>query len=260
MLWDKVALAEKTGTCSSGERASRTGSPTNREQWLRRRTENVSLLIGTLMLVAYAAARLDSEFSSRLALDRFNTLHAIGSDPALTLNGNVDFTLWNPKRIQAYRQSLQAKTDLPIAVLRIPKIHLEVPVFNGTDDTTLNRGVGRVLGTAEIGQRGNMAIAGHRDGFFRGLKDVGPGDTLKLVTPNKAIHFVIERTEVVQPENVSVLADTGIPSLTLVTCFPFYFVGNAPQRFIVHARSTDFDGPNSPSSIVAGQIQNEGEP
>jgi sortase A len=211
------------------------------------------------MLVVYATARLDSEFSSRLALDRFNILHAIGSDPALQLNGNVDFTLWNPKRIQAYQQSLQAKTDLPIAVLQIPKIHLEVPVFNGTDDATLNRGVGRVPGTAEIGQRGNMAIAGHRDGFFRGLKDIGPGDTLNLVTPNKTIHFVIERTEVVQPEDVSVLADTGIRSLTLVTCFPFYFVGNAPQRFIVHASSADFDGQNSPSSMLAGQIQNEGE-
>lgn len=259
MLWDKVALAEKTGKRSSVEPASRTGSPTNRGQWLRQ-TENVLLLIGSLMLTTYAAARLDSEFSSRLALDRFNTSHAIGSDPALKLNGNVDFTLWNPKRIQAYRESLLAKTDLPIAVLRIPKIQLEVPVFNDTDDTTLNRGVGRILGTAEIGQRGNMAIAGHRDGFFRGLKDVGPGDTINLVTPNKAVHFVIERTEVVQPENVSVLADTGIPSLTLVTCFPFYFVGNAPQRFIVYATSTDFDGPNSPSGMLAGQIQNEGEP
>ena len=72
-----------------------------------------------------------------------------------------------------------AKPDLPIAVLRIPKIHLEVPVFNGTDSLTLDRGAGRVIGTAEIGQRGNMAIAAHRDGFFRRRKDIVPGDILQ---------------------------------------------------------------------------------
>ena len=247
-------VSQKCGEYSSAQHVTRTG-------WtLWRRTEKALLLVGILTLTGYAAARLSTEFSSRLALHGFNSLHVIGSDKGEKLNEKVDFTLWNPKRVQAYQESLLAKPDLPIAVLRIRNIHLEVPVFNGTDSLALSRGAGRVIGTAEIGQRGNLAIAAHRDGFFRGLKDIAPGDILQLDTPGKTIHYVVELTEVVQPEDVSVLADTGNASLTLVTCFPFYFIGNAPQRFIVHASSTDFDGPRSPANQLSSQIHNEGEP
>jgi sortase A len=249
-----TTFLEKRGEYSSAEPVSRTG------QTLWQRTEKALLLVGILTLTAYAAARVHTEFSSRLALHEFNSLHVTGSDKREKLNERVDFTLWNPKRVQAYQESLLAKADIPIAVLRIPKIHLEVPVFNGTDALTLNRGAGRIIGTAEIGQRGNLAIAAHRDGFFRTLKDIAPGDILRLDTPGKTIHYVIERTEVVQPGDVSVLADTGTTSLTLVTCFPFYFIGNAPQRFIVQASSTDFDRPKSSPNKLAGQIHNEGEP
>ena len=221
-----------------------------------RQIEKALWLLGTVMLVAYSAARLNEEFSRLATLNLFNSLHATGLSKS-ELGERMVFTVWHQKRIRAYRKSLLVKTDPPVAVLLIPKIHLEVPVFDGTDDVTLNRGAGRIIGTARIGERGNTAIAAHRDGFFRGLKDVAPGDTVKLVTPDKTIRFVIAWTEVVRPEDVGVLADTGNPALTLVTCFPFYFVGSAPQRFIVHASSADFDGPNKPST---GQIQNEGEP
>jgi sortase A len=244
---------ENRGEYGAGKHVNRSA----RTLW--RRTEKALLLIGIVTLTGYAAARVHAEFSSRLALHGFNSLHLIGSDKREKLNEKVDFTLWNPKRVQAYQESLLDKSDIPIAVLRIPKIHLEVPVFNGTDALTLNRGAGRIIGTAEIGQGGNIAIAAHRDGFFRTLKDIAPGDILRLDTPGKTMHYVIERMEVVQPEDVSVLADTETTSLTLVTCFPFYFIGNAPQRFIVHASSTDFDGPKSPPNELAGQIHNEGE-
>lgn len=247
-----TTFLEKRGEYSSAKHVNRS------TMTLWRRTEKALLLVGILTLTAYAAARVHTEFSSRLALHEFNSLHVTGSDKREKLNERVDFTLWNPKRVQAYQESLLAK-PIPIAVLRIPKIHLEVPVFNGTDALTLNRGAGRIIGTAEIGQRGNLAIAAHRDGFFRTLKDIAPGDILRLDTPGKTIHYVIERTEVVQPEDVSVLADTGTTSLTLVTCFPFYFIGNAPQRFIVQASSTDFDRPKSSPNKLAGQIHNEGE-
>jgi sortase A len=204
-----------------------------------RRTEKVISLVGILLLITCASAGLQSESSSRVILDRFHGLHKIGSDKALNSEG-ANFTLWSPKRIHAYLKSLRTKRDQPIAVLLIPKIHLKVPVFNGTDSLTLDRGVGRIAGTAEIGQNGNVGIAGHRDGFFRGLKDIEPGDVIELVTRGKTIHFVIERTEIVQRKDVSVLTNAQVPSLTLVTCFPFYFVGNAPQRFIVHASSIAF--------------------
>jgi sortase A len=212
---------------------------------LARGIERLLLIAGTVMLVAYIAVKVDAAVSSQWALHRFYVVHASDSGANQKSSGQraepVDFTLWDSNRIEAYRESQLSGEDLPLAILRIPKIHLEVPVFDGTDDPTLNRGVGRIVGTARIGQRGNIGIAGHRDGFFRGLKDIAQGDTVELVTPGKTIRYVIQKTMVVQPEDVSVLATQPVPTLTLVTCFPFYFVGSAPQRFIVQASSPSFD-------------------
>jgi sortase A len=120
-------------------------------------------------------------------------------------------------------------------VLRVPKIHLEAPVLDGTDDLTLNRGLGHIVNTAKPGEIGNLGIAGHRDGFFRGLKDLGVGDRLDLSLPNRTDTYVVDSVKIVDPRDVSVLEPTSEPSLTLVTCYPFYFVGSAPQRYIVHA-------------------------
>ena len=224
-----------------------------------RRAEKLLSLIGILFLITYASVRLQSQSSSRVILTGFDSLHKIGSDKALD-SEDVNFTSWDPKRIHAYLKSLRTKRDQPIAILRIPKIHLRVPVFNGTDDLTLDRGAGRIIGTAEIGQSGNVGIAGHRDGFFRGLKDVEPGDAIELATRGKTIHFIIERTQIVQKKDVSVLTNKGVPSLTLVTCFPFYFVGKAPQRFIVRASTIGFDGLNSPPATLVDPSQGKGEP
>jgi sortase A len=143
--------------------------------------------------------------------------------------------LWSPKRIAAYEDSLTKKSDLPLAILRIPRINLEVPVFNDTDDLTLNRGVGRILGTARVGESGNLGIAGHRDGFFRGLQSVSTGDVVELVQPRRADQYVVSEIRIVTPDDVSVLHPAAQPTLTLVTCFPFYFVGHAPKRYIVTA-------------------------
>ena len=127
----------------------------------------------------------------------------------------------------------------PLAVLRIPKIRLEVPVLPGTDDVTLNRAVGHIDDTALPGTDGNSGIAGHRDGFFRGLKDIGPEDVIELETLRGKEVYRVERTWVVDPEDVSVLDPTPAGSLTLVTCYPFYYVGPAPQRYIVRAVRAD---------------------
>lgn len=229
----------------------------NKISW--RQIETALLLFGIVMFATYAAAKLNTKVSSWAALDSFDRLPSRGLHQSKKFPETIDFTLWNPKRIRAYRESFLTKTEPAAAVLLIPKIHLKVPVFNGTDELTLNRGAGRIIGSAKIGQGGNTAIAAHRDGFFRGLKDIALGDSITLVTPTRTIHFVIDRTETVRPDDVRVLADNGVPSLTLVTCFPFYFVGSAPLRFIVHASSADFDGPNSPPKTVAGQNQNEGD-
>lgn len=150
-----------------------------------------------------------------------------------------DFSLWDQQRIRDYQTSLPQHSDQPEAVLRVDKIHLVVPVLNGTDDLTLNRGVGRIIGTARVGARGNLGIAGHRDGFFRGLKDLNVGDSVQLETKKGAQGYVVDWIKIVAPTDVSVLKSTGAPSLTLVTCYPFYFIGSAPQRYVVHASLTD---------------------
>ena len=147
----------------------------------------------------------------------------------------MDDRLWSAKRIIAFKETLTNSTAPPIAVLRIPRIGLEVPVLEGTDEVNLNRGVGRIEGTATPGGGGNLGIAGHRDGFFRGLKDVARGDAITLETLSGPETYVIDSIQIVTPDDVSVLDPTTQPVLTLVTCFPFYFVGDAPERYIVRA-------------------------
>jgi sortase A len=233
-----------------------------------RKGERVFLAIGLTLLAIWAGVRIYGSMASRSAIARFqaNQVSAQSTDPVVnTKDGSpafspVDFTDWNPKRVAAYKESLSTKTDLPLAILRIPKIKLEVPVFNDTDDLTLNRGVGRILGTAQIGQQGNLGIAGHRDGFFRGLKDVVPNDVIEIVRPGQTDLYAITQIQIVDPENVSVLAPTPAETLTLVTCYPFYYVGNAPQRYIVTATfqiSDQADESASNNSISTGKKTNK---
>jgi sortase A len=201
--------------------------------------EKVLLVLGVLLLSFYVAARIHGLVSSRSDLKRFwqKQSSSIKDQGAASFDQNLepDFQLWSPKRIAAYKITLGTGAPPPLAALRVGVIHLEVPVLEGTDDFTLNRAVGHIDGTAEPGQEGNVGIAGHRDGFFRGLKDIHQGDTIELITPDKRIKYVVDETLIVSPEDVSVLAPRSKSSLTLVTCYPFYFVGSAPQRFIVHA-------------------------
>jgi sortase A len=133
----------------------------------------------------------------------------------------------------------EAAHDEVIAVLRIPGIKLEVPVYQGTEEHVLRRGAGLVEGTAFPGSSGNVGIAAHRDTHFRALKDVAIGDLIELATLGHTRMYRITALEVVDPGDVHVLDDIGEPVLTLVTCYPFYFVGNAPRRYIVRAAVAD---------------------
>ena len=146
-----------------------------------------------------------------------------------------DQSLWSPSRVSAWQQAQSEPERVPLAVLRVPKIRLEVAVLPGTDERTLDRSVGHIEGTAQPGTDGNAGIAGHRDGFFRGLKDLVAGDLIELDTVHGTEAYRVERTWVVSPDEVSVLDPTSTRSLTLVTCYPFYFVGSAPERFILRA-------------------------
>ena len=203
--------------------------------------EQCLLVAGVILLAVYASAFLHQVISSRLALWQFEKAQVAAreKDPSTHIlsksEGGVDVSLWAEKRIQAYRDSLLSKTDPPLAVLEIAKLQIRAPVFDGTDDLTLNRGVGRIIGTAKPGESGNIGIAGHRDGFFRGLKDISVGDEVDLMITKEKVKYVVDQIEIVSPTDVRVLQPRSMPSLTLVTCYPFYFVGDAPQRFIVHA-------------------------
>jgi sortase A len=224
--------------------------------WKIRNVERILLGIGLALLAVWAAARFHASLASNAAIKRF---HA-DSLTASSTEG-VDFTEWSPQRITAYKESLVAKKDVPLAILSIPKIHLEVPVFNDTDDLTLNRGVGRITGTAQMGQVGNLGIAGHRDGFFRGLKDVSRDDVVELILAGRTEQYVVSNIQIVNPEDVSVLGATPVPTLTLVTCYPFYFVGSAPQRYIVTASKKVSGQPeesvNASASSTGKKINNK---
>jgi sortase A len=214
--------------------------------------ERILLVSGLGLVGFFGAARVESFFASRAALDKFATLDASSevtgakSEEAAHRSGELgpsepmetpetDFPLWDERRVNAYKQSVGRQSGVPLAVLSIPKIGLRVPLFEGTDEITLNHAVGRIAGTARPGEEGNIGIAGHRDGFFRGLKDVEVGDAIELKTLKGTDKYIVDQITVVNPNQVDVLQPRGFPSLTLVTCYPFYFLGSAPQRYIVKA-------------------------
>jgi len=153
----------------------------------------------------------------------------------LTWTRKVDMKLWSPNRVKAYKVALTRETPPTLAILRIPRLKLEVPVYDGTSDAVLDLAAGRIEDTALPGTVGNVGIAAHRDGFFRVLKDLKEGDALVLDTPIATEQYRVEWIRITTPDDVSVIDPPPGPAVTLVGCFPFYHVGSAPQRFIVRA-------------------------
>jgi len=213
---------------------------------LRTHLQRLSLLVGLALLSFYAAAKLHELILSRAGIRHFEdqnstrlNQHAEEKLVVHTPTTPPNFVSWSEQRIHQYADSLSKHVAPPLAVIRIDRVHVEAPVLEGTDDLTLNRGIGHIAGTALFGQNGNIGLAGHRDGFFRGLKNIRVGDRIDLEEPGRTETYIVERLEIVEPENVSVLRSRGKPALTLVTCYPFYFIGAAPRRFIVHAVPID---------------------
>ena len=153
----------------------------------------------------------------------------------LTWSGKVDMNLWSAVRVKAYKVALKQETPRTLAILRIPRLNLEVPVYDGTSDAVLDLAAGRIEDTALPGTPGNVGIAAHRDGYFRVLKDIKKGDALVLETPVATEQFRVQWIKITTPDDVSVIDPTPTPAVTLVGCYPFYHVGAAPKRFIVRA-------------------------
>jgi sortase A len=123
-----------------------------------------------------------------------------------------------------------------IGKLEVPRIGISVMIHHGMDEATLTLGAGHVPATPLPGADGNVVIAAHRDTFFRKLEGVLPGDSIRVSTVRQTYQYVVDSTEIVDPEDTRVMESRARPELTLITCYPFYFVGSAPKRFIVHAR------------------------
>jgi len=197
--------------------------------------------LGALLLATYAGAQWWYAHGRDAGIAAFAAARdeAMRSPPASAARrdlsaSRVDMSTWSPERVARYREAEHAP-GVPLAVLHIPAVKLAVPVFDGTSEQNLNRGAGRIAGTAQVGEPGNVGIAAHRDGFFRALKDVHVDDVLLLERLDATDAYRIVSTAVVDPSDVSVLEPTATQSVTLVTCFPFYYVGSAPRRFIVRA-------------------------
>jgi len=202
--------------------------------------ESGFLVTGFVLLAAFFVLRGFGGYQSRADISAFE--QAVASEPAShapqadgepAQADEPDYSLWSEKRIKDYHESLKQRDDAPLAILSIDKLDLKVPVYNGTDEINLNRGAGRIKGTAKVDSPGNLGIAAHRDGFFRVLKDIEIGDTIDMLTHQGKSEFVVSSITIVDPSDVSVLAPTDDPTITLVTCYPFYFVGHAPKRYIV---------------------------
>lgn len=191
--------------------------------------------VGIALVAFFAGAKVDQAVARAMQISAFDAARSAQMD--LAQPTGADQRLWSEARIAKYNETLSQVFAPPLAVLRIPKIGLEVPVLPGTDDLTLNRAVGAIAGTALPGEVGNVGIAGHRDSFFRGLKDVESGDRLEIETLAGKQEYRVTSIRIVDPSEVHVLAPTPRPVVTLVTCYPFYFVGKAPQRYIVQAEA-----------------------
>jgi len=203
-----------------------------------RRVENLLWIVGLLLAGLFFAAQAWGDYASKRDMAGVSEARA---KVALEAGGQAGSDL--PPRgsrpsqdaPSMLRASVAGDADAAIAVLRIPSVELQVPVSMGTSERVLIRGAGLIEGSPEPGTGGNVGIAAHRDSHFRALKDVAIGDLVEIETVRGSHSYRITELSVVEPDAVHVLADIGSPVLTLVTCYPFYFVGHAPQRFIVRA-------------------------
>jgi sortase A len=199
---------------------------------VHRIAEIVAWTVGVVLLVFYGATRARQTAAAKREVREFTRVR----EQARTLSwGSPDQSLWSPERIRAWQQLSTGAATAAIAVLKVPRVGLEVPVFEGTSDADLDRGAGHIEGTPGPDAVGNVGIAGHRDGFFRVLKDVSVGDAVEMETRTRTFRYVVDSLTLVGPDDTWVLDDTPTREISLVTCFPFYYQGSAPQRYIVRA-------------------------
>jgi len=197
--------------------------PSRRTQTILRWSRNVFLIVGVLILGYCGFVLLDAKVYQVHETRHFQQ-QIKDFKPAIASEGSV------------HEVSFHLLTGKPLGEIELTRIGVTAMILEGTDDRTLRRAVGHIPGTPLPGQPGNVAIAGHRDTFFRALRNVRRDDEITVTTFDGSNRYRVDSTQVVEPEDTQVLNNSGGDILTLVTCYPFYFVGPAPKRFIVRAQ------------------------
>lgn len=186
--------------------------------WLNR----VLVVLGVVCLVFYSVATVRTWHYQRQAKADVERMVAVTHPPEAV---ERPINVFKPPAIG----ELIGRVD-------IPRLKLSAAVAEGDDDKTLGKAVGHLPDTPlPWHRRGNVALAAHRDGLFRRLEHIRVEDDVVMVTPRGEYHYRVKRTRIVNPNDVWVIKPTTAPTLTLITCYPFSFVGNAPQRFVVQA-------------------------
>jgi sortase A len=150
--------------------------------------------------------------------------------------------------------------DPLVGILDVPRLGISTPVITGDDDNALDVAAGHLADTPLPWERGNTAVAAHRDGLFRPLQHVQRGDLVRMRTTHGDFDYIVSGTRIVQPDDLSVLANSDTDSLTLITCYPFRYVGHAPQRFVVRADRKDVQTPVAQAPAVATSVELEPRP
>jgi len=209
-------------------------APSGRAARARRKTlkwvERLLILIGVLcfgyFLYTYAEATLYQAFEDR-ELDKILNDAAVSGTSGATREEVAPVPEAPPRRTYAPGST--------VGRIEIPRLGVSAVIKAGSDARTLRLAVGYIPGTGLPGARGNFGLAGHRDTFFRKLRDINPDDEIRIVTTDGVFLYHVQRTSIVMPQDVWVLNPTDYPALTLVTCYPFNYIGSAPKRFIVRA-------------------------
>jgi sortase A len=195
----------------------------------------LAIELGSAAVAAYGHGASLSAFEEARAV---HARAATGQSTTVTRGlgyAEPDKSLWAPDRIRSYEEQRWLAAPMPEAVIRIPRLRFEVPVFDGATDANMTLGAGRVSGSPTFGEPGNVSVSSHRDGYFRRLKDALVGDVIVVDTLTHTYRYVVEEIRITDPADTTVLWPGSVPELTLLTCYPFYHFGHAPQRFVVRA-------------------------
>ena len=217
-----------------------------------RSIERALLVIGILCLGVWAYAWIDArvvQYEENRLLDEAPSARSGQQPPGSAAETDA---LGSFRERDAPRKRQEPKEEgALVGRVEIPRLGVSGIVLEGVGKKTLRRGIGRIPGTALPEDGGNVGLAAHRDSFFRGLKDIRKNDIITLKTLEDTYYYRVDWTEIVLPKDTHVLEDKGEPELTLVTCYPFYYVGSAPKRFIVRAQRID-------ETVAVDELRKEG--